>query len=304
MKANIFPILYFLTLALFAQVKSEEITLRNDSIYLPGTLTYSEDISPLIIWVQGSGNVDRNGNQAGVNIKANYIKQFRDSINQKGIAFFSYDKRTANPDNIPFMKNTLFTDFVKDAETVIDYFRTDERFSKIVLLGHSQGSLVAMLAADKVNQYISLAGPARSIDEVIIEQTEKNSPMALDTVKAYFKELKTTGTLKYLNPMLQTVFGRRNLPFLVSWMKYNPTDQIKKMTVPVLIINGTKDLQVPVIEAEALHKAKPDSSLVIIENMNHVLKIIEKDEDNMKSYFLPDFPLSSKLIDEISVFCK
>lgn len=288
--------------SLSSQVKSEEILIKNDSIKLPGTLTYTKGKSPLVIWVHGSGNVDRNGNQAGTNIKANYIKQFRDSINRKGIAFFSYDKRTADPDNIAFMQNTLFTDFVKDVETVIGHFKGDNRFTEIILLGHSQGSLVAMLAADRADKYISLAGPARRIDEVIMEQTEKNSPMALDTVKAYFMELKTTGTLTYVNPMLQSLFAKRNLPFLASWMQYDPKEEIKKLTVPVLIINGTKDIQVPVTDAEALHRANPNSSLAIIENMNHVLKIIKEDGDNMKSYFSPDFPLSSELIDKICVF--
>ena len=58
-----------------SKITSEEILIKNDSIELPGTLTFTKAKTPLVIWVHGSGNVDRNGNQAGVNIKANYIKQ-------------------------------------------------------------------------------------------------------------------------------------------------------------------------------------------------------------------------------------
>ena len=84
-----------------SQITSEEIIIYNDSIELPGTLTYTKSVKKqaLLIWVHGSGNVDRNGNQSGVNVQANYIKQFRDSVNKNDIAFFSYDKRTANPKN-------------------------------------------------------------------------------------------------------------------------------------------------------------------------------------------------------------
>ena len=76
-----------------AQITNEEILIKNDTIELPGTLSYSKKNSPLLIWIHGSGNVDRNGNQ-GTMVKANYIQQFRESINKNEIAFFSYDKRT------------------------------------------------------------------------------------------------------------------------------------------------------------------------------------------------------------------
>jgi hypothetical protein len=82
----------------FSQVKTEEITINNMAIQLPGTLTYSSENQPLIIWVHGSGGVNRDGNTP------NYIKQFRDEINKKEIAFFSYDKRTANLKNAKFIQ--------------------------------------------------------------------------------------------------------------------------------------------------------------------------------------------------------
>lgn len=302
MKIRTLIILLFVNCQLFSQVKSEEICIENDSVKLPGTLTYTNTNAPLIIWVHGSGNVDRNGNQAGLNVRANYIKQFRDSINKKGIAFFSYDKRTSNAENFPYLKDIVLEDFVEDAKKVIAHFRKDKRFSQLVLLGHSQGSLVAMLVADDVDKFISLAGPARSIDEVVIEQTRKKSPFALDTVEAYFTELKTTGTLKYVNPMLISLFKRDNLPFLISWMRYKPIEEIKKITIPILLINGTKDIQVPAADAEALHKANSKSELLMIKDMNHVLKIIEKNEDNLKSYYRPDYPLSSELIEHIDKY--
>lgn len=297
---------YILGIALtWGQVKSEEILIKNDSIELPGTLTYSNKESNLIIWVHGSGNVDRNGNQAGMNVGANYIKQFRDAINAKDIAFFSYDKRTANMKNMKFIMNNLsFDAFVSDARKVISYFRKDSRFNSITLVGHSQGSLVAMLASDDADKYISLAGPSEAIDVTITGQITKQNAALGKTTEAHFKELKETGDIKEVNPMLLSIFAKPNLPFFKSWMKYIPTNEIKKVNKPTLIINGNKDIQVSVKDAQQLHLAKEDGTLKIIKNMNHVIKHIEKDADNIASYRSPDFPISKELIEVITAFVK
>ncbi len=304
MKIKILILLFLYVTVAFSQVTSEEILLRNDSIHLAGTLTYTNSVTPLIIWVHGSGNIDRNGNQAGVNVKANYIKQFRDRMNTNEIAFYSFDKRTANPKNKPHLSNTLYDDLVNDLRIVVNHFKGDKRFSGITLIGHSQGSLTALLASQHNEKYISLAGPSKSIDIMIEEQVAKNSPMVLDTVKGHFKELRETGDISYVNPLLIQIFSKRNLPFLKTWMRYNPVEEIKKLKIPTLVINGTKDLQVTVQDARDLYKANPIAELVIIENMNHVLKNIEKEEDNLKSYYSPDFSLSEKLIETVIIFIK
>ena len=300
-----FIIFYTFSVAVsFAQIKSEEILIKNNEIELPGTLTFTSEKTPLLIWIHGSGNVDRNGNQRPY-VKANYIKQFRDSVNQQGIAFFSYDKRTANQKNMPILKKgVLFDSFISDAQKVISHFKNNKRFSEIILIGHSQGSLIAMLASKKSNKYISLSGPSNSIDQKIVEQMRAKNPLIVNTLQEHFKELKETGEIKNVDPTLVTMFNPQNTPFFKSWMKHNPSEEIKKLKIPVLIINGTKDLQVTIEDAKTLHKFSLKSELVIIENMNHVLKHIDKDDDNMKSYFSADFPLSDKLIKTVVSFVK
>ncbi|MDX6746870.1 alpha/beta hydrolase [Polaribacter sp. PL03] len=287
-----------------AQIKSEEITINNKKIQLPGTLTFSEEKIPLIIWVHGSGPVDRNGNQPAQNIKANYIKQFRDAVNKQNIAFFSYDKRTANKNNGLFLKNTKVIDFALDAEEVINYFKEENRFSKIILIGHSQGSLIALLASKNVDKYISLAGAGETIDKTIVKQISKNNLTLGEAAQQQFDTLRKKGKIDVVNPFLMSVFAKQNQPFLYSWLQLNPIEEIKKLTIPVLIINGDKDLQVKIEDAKALHAAKPASKLVIIENMNHVLKDIQKDEDNLASYYSSEFPISEKLIETIVQFVK
>jgi fermentation-respiration switch protein FrsA (DUF1100 family) len=291
-------------IASYAQVTFESITIKNGDIELPGTLTSTSESEDLVIWIHGSGNVDRDGNQKGANVKANYIKQVRTALNQKGIAFFSYDKRTANSKNQPHLVHTVLEDFVADAEKVIAYFEENKQYKSITLIGHSQGSLVAMLASKDVDKYISLAGPADPIEIAIIEQVSAQNPILGTAVKEHFKELKETGDIKEVNPFLTSVFAKQNFAFLKSWMQYDPKEEIKKMNIPTLIVNGTKDLQVKVKDANALKTAQPNAKLVIIKNMNHVLKVIEKDSDNYPSYFSPDFKVSPKLIETISEFVK
>lgn len=290
----------------FAQVKVEDIIITNGKIQLPGTLTYFKEKSPLVIWVHGSGNVDRNGNQKPM-VNANYIKQFRDKINKKAIAFFSYDKRTATTVNLKLIKsdttkNILIQDFASDVKQVVNHFKEDKRFSKIILIGHSQGSLIAMLASENVDKYISLAGAGKTIDKIMVEQVSKQNAAFGKLTANYFKELKETGEIKDINPFLLSLFEKSNQLFLASWAKLDPIEEIKKVNVPTLIINGDKDIQVSIENAKNLHEAKPDASLVIIENMNHVLKEIQKEEYNLKSYRYPDFDISNELIETVTNF--
>ena len=280
-------------------IASEGILIKNDSIELPGTLSFTKTKTPLIIWVHGSGGVNRDGNQP------QYIKQFRDEINKENIAFFSYDKRTANLKNVAALKKgVIIKDFISDIEKIVNHFKNDNRFSEIILAGHSQGSLIAMMALQNVDKYISIAGAGETIDKTLIRQvTAQNIEFGKLTEK-YFKELKETGEIKDVNPNLISLFAKPNQPFFASWIALNPIEEIKKVNIPTLIINGTKDIQVKIEDAKALHKAKPNAKLVIIENMNHVLKNIEKDEDNMNSYYSADYKLSKELITTIVAFLK
>lgn len=290
-------------------VLSEDILITNDSILLPGTLTYHANLKkqPLVIFVHGSGNVDRNGNQAGVNMNASYIQQLSDSLVSKNIAFYRYDKRSSTASNIPFMMKDLhFEAFIEDVNLAIDHFKMDKRFSSIVLIGHSQGALVAMMAnLDAVDKYISIAGPSTSIDRTLIDQVRaRNGDSLANIVSSHVKELKATGGIAEVDPNLMSIFNKPTQPFMASWMTYDPSEEIKKLRIPILILNGDKDLQVAVADAEALHKAQPNSKLIIIKNMNHVLKTIVDDYDNFISYSKPDFPLSSQLVAAISMFIK
>ncbi|MCK7590025.1 alpha/beta hydrolase [Subsaxibacter sp. CAU 1640] len=295
---------------LFAQksIVSEEILIKNDSILLPGTLSFNSEPEkqPLIIFVSGSGNPDRNGNQPQFGVNGNYIKQLSDAMTDKNVAFFRFDKRNVTKENIPqILKHYVFSDLVDDVTAIIEHFKNDPRFDSITLVGHSQGSLVAMMAANQyVDKYVSLAGIGEPVGGTLVRQYSAQNESLGKNVEEHIKELSETGTIKEVNPNLALLFNPKNYSFLAEYLVLNPQEEIKKLNIPVLIINGTKDIQVKEKDAENLLLAKPDAKMVIIENMNHVLKNIEKDEDNLASYSSPDFPLSQKLVLLLEDFIK
>ena len=285
-------------------VISEEIDMSNGEILIPGTLTYpnKSDI-PLVVFIQGSGNVDRNGNQAGTVIQAAYIKALRDSLNNRGIGFYSYDKRTSVPANLVKLKDIVFEDLVSDARQVIDKFTSDKRFSSLHVIGHSQGSLVGMMSlTPNVRTYISLAGPGVPIDKKIVEQINNQSKELGDLAAKHFQELQETDTIASINPMLVSIFAPQNQKFLKRYAALDPAEEIKKVTVPTLIINGEADIQVSPEDARLLHQALPGSQLEIIPKLNHVLKEVNSLVENQQAYMQPDIPFSLPLLDSLTEF--
>jgi len=110
-------------------------------------------------------------------------------------------------------------------------------------------------------------------------------------------------TVKDVNPAFYSLFRPSVQPYMISWFAYDPAVEIKKLSIPVLIIQGTNDIQVSVDEADLLLKAKPHSTLVLIKNMNHIFRIIDGDKNsNIATYNNSSLPISKDLTDNISKF--
>lgn len=307
MKKRLAVLLFICPFLLGAQsLVVEEIPMRNGAILIPGILSYPKNVkkSPLAIFIHGSGNGDRDGNQ-GFLLQTDHIKLLADSLNQRGIAFYRYDKRTATQSNLPKLKDAAIQDLVADVQVAIKYFAKDHRFSGIHLIGHSQGSLIGMLATNaQVNTYTSLAGPGVSIDKIIVNQIKaQNKDLAL-AAQAHIKELMETDTITKVNPFLVTIFAPQNQKFLKEWIKLDPASEIKKLKTPLLLLNGDADMQVAPENVTLLQQAAPRAKMDIIPQMNHVLKTVTDLEDNKKSYRDPAYPLSTRLVQLISEFIK
>ena len=273
--------------------------------HVDGTLLSPNDIeNPILaIIIADSGPTDRNGNQNFQ--KNNALKKLSESLSNQNIATFRYDKRIVKQIRKGNVSSKIsFDDFITDANAVIDYFKSQNSYSKIVVIGHGQGSLVGMVASkDKADQFISLAGSGKSIDNVIIDQITQMDPALVKETKRSFESLKEGQVIKNYPQALSGIFSPDLQPFMMSWMNYNPQDLIKDLNIPILIISGTKDLQVPIAEAELLKAASSNADLKLIDNMNHVLFIIEgKELENSKSYNESFRPISSELITELVAF--
>ena len=282
---------------------SEEIAVTP---LIEGTLLLPEtsEKKPLIIIIAGSGPTDRNGNQNMM--KNNSLKFLAEELYNKGIATYRYDKRILKimKSGTIDEKKIKFDDFIDDAIAVTDYFQSDTRFEKIFILGHSQGSLVGMIAAkDKADGFISIAGAGQEIDDVIVDQLSKQAPGLVENARKSFDDLRVNGVAQNYSPGLASIFRPQIQPFIYNWMQYNPQEELDKLSIPILIINGDKDLQVQVSEAEKLQAVKPDAMYKVIPKMNHVLKEIEgNDLENSKSYNQYNLPVSKELITTITQF--
>lgn len=313
MKKSLFVLLILFSALGYSQAETgiksfnkEDITINPlliGSLYSP--LKQNKKTN-LVLLIAGSGPTDRDGNQKG--LTNNSLKYVSEELAKNDIAVFSYDKRIlAQMKTGTVNEATLtFDDFITDATSVLLFFKSQKKYNKIIIAGHSEGSLIGMIAANgKADAFISLAGAGRTIDAVLVDQIAKQAPYLKEEVQKNLDILKSGKTFELKNPMLASLFRASVQPYMISWIRYNPQVEIAKLKIPILIVNGTKDLQVAVPEAELLKKAKPEAELILIENMNHIFKEIKGDDtENMKSYSNADAPIITKLTSTITTFVK
>lgn len=264
---------------------------------------------PLMIILAGSGPTDRNGNSLLMVGKNNSLKMIAEELAAEGIASIRYDKRGVglNMGLATKEEDLRFNHYIEDAVAWAEFAKEDDRFSDIGFIGHSEGSLVGMIAAQETEAtvFVSLAGAGRQIDEILLEQLRNQLPSELmSESEKVIEKLKRGEQVEEVSNELHSIFRPSVQPYMISWLQYHPIEQIKKLDARILLINGTADLQVPSSDAELLHQAK-DSELLIIERMNHVLKESPSDETgNMATYTDPSLPLAEGLMDGIIEFIK
>jgi len=303
---SIFVLLLSIWSGIAQEIKysSQDISIN---AFVDGTLLTpnSKERPILAILIADYGPTDRNGNQNF--LKNNTLKKLAEHLSNHDIATFRYDKRTVKQLRVGKAgKNIMFDDFVKDAIKVIEYFKMTNAFSKIYVIGHGQGSLIGMLASkDRTDGFISLSGAGQSMDKVLIEQVQKTAPMYAEDAKRVFAILQKGKTTSNYPQALSSFLDMDIQPFMMNWIKHDPQQVIKSLNMPILIVNGTKDLQVGVEEAKLLKEASTNAELKIIDKMNHVLFIIEGDDlENAKSYNESFRALPQELITMVLEFIK
>ncbi|MCD4773852.1 MAG: alpha/beta hydrolase [Bacteroidales bacterium] len=313
---NLLLIIFLLTtINVFAQQENEikdtgeSVTLKTKSGNIEGTLLIPDDLTdiPVALIIAGSGPTDRDGNNPMM--KNNSLKMLAEKLFENGIASLRYDKRgiAASRESGLDENELRFENYIDDAVEWIELLKQKKQFKKIVIIGHSEGSLIGMIASKKadVDIFISIAGVGQSADKTLKEQLKSQPQVVIDAAYPIIDSLVQGKIVENFDPMLSSLFRLSVQPYIISWFRYDPQTEIEKLKLPILIVQGTTDIQVSVDDANKLADANNNAKLEIIEGMNHIFKEAESDrQKNIATYSQPDLPVKVELIEVIVSFIK
>lgn len=272
-------------------------------------LPQSERPVPLALLIAGSGPTDRDGNnpEGGHN---DALKKLAQLLARHGIASLRYDKRgvaasrTAAADE----RQLSVERYVADVEAWASWLRDDPRFDQLILIGHSEGALIASLAAagSQADALISIAGPGYPIGQVLDMQLAMRLPPALLAESRRILAGLIRGQLQPQVPEpLQVIYRPSVQPYLISLLRQDPAQAFAALRIPTLIIQGSHDAQVSPDDARRLQQARPDAELALIPGMNHVMRITPAGWNAQReSYDDPQLPLARALGEHIVAFIR
>jgi len=283
-------------------VVEEDVHLSVREGEIKGTITLPKEgnADQIAIIIAGSGPTDRDGNNPGAGIN-NGLKMMAHGLAEENIASIRYDKRGIGESQglVQSEKDLVFEDYVKDVVGWVEKAKEDGRFEQVVLIGHSEGALIGAAAAaqSEVDGYVSVSGAGSSASDLLERQLKEQSDEIYKRSKPIIDQLKAGNLVEDPPEELASLFRESVQPYLISWFQYDPTEIVAQLDMPVLILQGERDIQVGVEDAKRLKEAKPDAELVLIEDMNHVLKHSpEERSENLKTYNDPDLPIHEELM--------
>ena len=284
----------------------EAVSVTTPTLTISGSLRLPAAAGkmPVAVIIAGSGPTNRDGNSRMLPGNNNAYKQLAEALAAQGIASVRYDKRGIGDSVAPGMKEAdlRFEMYVDDAAAWIAKLRSDPRFSTITVIGHSEGSLIGMLAARraKADAFVSVAGIARPAGQILRDQLRPQIGKMAELWQQNETILASLEAGKTVDPLpspFATVAGLAALyrpsvqPYMISWLKYTPSAEIAKLSMPILILQGSTDIQVTPAEAQALKAAAPNARLVEIDGMNHVMKHVVDAAQQAASYSDPALPI-------------
>ncbi len=286
------------------------ITLDTPTGQLAGTLELpaGADKPRVALLIAGSGPTDRDGNSSMIPGRNDSLKLLAAGLAEAGIATVRYDKRGIGGSHAAGSAESAlrFEMFVDDAAAWIARLKADPRFASVAVIGHSEGSLIGMLAARQADAaaFVSIAGIADGASTLMRKQLEGKLPPELEKEsERILVSLESGAVVDPVPPALATLFRPSVQPYLISWFKYVPAQRIAELTMPVLVVQGNTDIQVDVVQANRLHGARPGAKLAIIPGMNHVFKHVRAvPELQVASYGDPSLPVSPLLVKSIADF--
>ena len=262
-----------------------------------------------VLFISGSGPTDRDGDSTMAGVKPANMRLLAEALAAQGVASLRFDKRGigASRAAAPAEKELRFQTYVDDAVAWARFLKSQPGVGCVVIAGHSEGSLIGMLAAQQVPVcgFISIAGAGRPIAVVMREQLAVQLPPAtLAQVDAVLAELRAGREVPGV-PQTDPLFRPSVQPYLISWLPLDPAAEIGKVKAPVLILQGDRDLQVALTDAQALAAARPDAKLSILPGVNHVMKAAPADRaGNLATYADPSLPVDPQLVAQVFAFVR
>jgi len=286
-----------------ANAAAEESKVVIGAIDAIATLPAGVDRPPVALLIAGSGSTDRDGN--GPQMKPATLKKLSDQLVARNIATLRFDKRGAGGWKPEFGKpeDFRFKDFVTDVSALVKYLRESGKFSKIILVGHSEGGLVAILAAQQpgVDRIVLLATAARKQGDLLKTQLERR--LSAEAYAPVAKAIDSIMAGQIVDPPPPGLpIPPAMQPGLASAFNEDPIPAMQKLIMPILIVAGGRDLQLARLDMIALATAAPQAKTAWEPEMNHVLVDVKDDADNLAAYGQSDRPLDPDMIDEVSAF--
>jgi len=294
------------------EATSETVQAANDYGTLEGTLEIPAGCGqvPVVIIVSGSGSQDRDGDNPGSPNPIGLYRALSQAIrDQTGAATFRYDDPGlgGSASAIPAdLEDFRFEDEVDSAAAFVAAMRQDARFDRVIVAGHSMGSLIGILAdqAQPLDGFISLAGAGRRVSELLREQlADQLTTAQYEQLDDALTAMENGNVYGPVDPPLDQILPPVFQPYLVSWIAYDPAVELAKTTAPTLVIQGLTDTQVTELDAQLLAAARPDATLVLVDDMAHTLKQATSSQaDQNAAYTDPTVPFAPGLIPPIVTF--
>ncbi len=277
---------------------------------LEGTLALpaASGKAPVVLIIAGSGPTDRNGNSR-LGLTSDVYRKLAWGLAERGIASVRYDKRGIGASTLAgSWEDVTFDDFARDVVTGAGALAADARFSKVILVGHSEGASLATRAADlgaPVAGVVMLAGMGRPLTAVLREQVspqlDSAGRVAFEaTMAAYLAD----GPLPVVPDDLRALFNPSARRFLQTENALDPAAMARAVRVPLLVIQGATDIQVSVRDAEALGAAHRGAEVHVLPEANHLfVHIATRDRAaQLVTYNDPSLPLVPELVPLVAGF--
>lgn len=285
------------------------VQVSSETAPLQGTLLTPAEVQAAAVIIAGSGPTDRNGDSP-LGVRGGTYRLLAEGLADRGVATVRYDKRGVGASLFALgsEEDLRFGDMVDDALAFAALARERTGRPCVWLIGHSEGALVALAAADRGGEGICglvlLSGAGRKARALLEEQLGPQLPEPLRT-QAFdaLARLDAGEAVPETPPQLAALFRPSVQPYLISWFRLDPAELIADYDGPVLIGQGETDVQTTLTDARALAAAQPAARLVVWPGVSHLLKVAPADRAaNLATYADPDLPLAEGVVGDVADF--